>query len=240
VVSSIRCRYASVRDLPAGHALVDRWLSAAERETWQRIRSSERHDAWLAGRWLAKRVLSEYLPPVAGRQESLSPQEIDIRSRSADKNLGERPRVFLAGVAVDWALSIAHTPRGVLVAVATQPDICLGVDLVCPDASRSESLAWCFTPAERRWLAAAPENGRAHERLWAMKEAVFKACQRGEGFAPQRIEVVSDPDVDRRSSTWTSAIDSLRCWRVDGQLAALAVANRGRTSLDLIEDPKNP
>jgi phosphopantetheinyl transferase len=228
VVSSIRCRYASVRDLPPGPALVASWLSPAERETWRGIRSSERRDAWLAGRWLAKRVLSEYLPPIAGRRPTLSPGEIDIRSRSGAKGLGERPRVFLAGVAVDWSLSIAHTRQGVLVAVATEPGIWLGVDLVGPDAARSESLAWCFTPAERRWLAAAPPNGRASERLWAMKEAVFKACQRGEGFAPQRIEVVSDPAVDSRSSTWTSAIESVRSWRVDGQLAALAVARRGQ------------
>jgi len=59
--------------------------------------------------------------------------------------------------------------------------------------------------------------------LWAMKEAVFKACHSGEGFAPQRIEIV--PDCKQIGSS-PPVVRQLQCWRVDAHVAALAVADR--------------
>lgn len=227
MVTSIGCRYASLADLrvhPTGTAV--HWLSPAERQAWGQMRSPERRATWLGGRVLAKQLLRECLSDVASQGEELTPEEIHIESRSSVSGLGERPSVFASGRALACALSIAHTSRGVLAAVATEPGVALGVDLVSPGDLRPASLEWCFTPAERRLLAEAPAHGRMAERLWAMKEAVYKACQQGEGFAPQRIEVAPDSRGHCRNFDTTQVLRNLQCWRIDGQIAALAVAVR--------------
>ena len=224
MVSSIRCRYTPVQ-LPADRSgAADRWLSPAERRALNRMRSPQRQATWLAGRMLAKKVLMKSLADTTDLIGIPSGAEIHIESTGAGH--GQRPSVFVSGRPLDFALSIAHTARGILVAVATEAGVTLGVDLVCRHDLQTKRLAWCFTPAELRWLAAAPAEGRVPERLWAMKEALYKACQQGEGFAPRRIEVV--PGVDPRYPALDSArsVRSLQSWRVDGQFAALAVAER--------------
>jgi phosphopantetheinyl transferase len=212
MASTIRTRYAPLADLPVHETrAADRWLSLAERREWDRLRSAERRATWLGGRILAKRLIMERLA---------EPAEIHIESRSSDGEHGERPTALVAGRALDWALSIAHTRRGVLVALGCEPGVRLGVDLVCRDADR-RPLIWTFTEAERRWLAGGGPQDRLPEQLWAMKEALYKACQQGEGFAPGRIEVV--PEISYPALGAEHRVRSLQCWRVDGQVAALAV-----------------
>ena len=221
MVSTIHCRYRALRDLPTGRQAAADWLSAAEHAAWLAMSSLERQTTWLAGRVLAKQLIAERLSDREDRRATLSPREIHIESRSPEKRLGARPTVFVSGRELKWGLSIAHSTRGILVAVAQ--DASVGVDLVSSEECRAESLAWCFSPAELRWLAALPAHGRGAERLWAMKEAVFKACHAGEGFAPQRIEVVPNGEQIGSSSP---ALRRLQSWRVDAHVAALAVADR--------------
>ncbi len=220
MVSAIHCRYRAQGDLPTDRRAAALWLSAGEHVTWLTMRSHKRQATWLAGRVLAKQLIAECLGERNDRRAAISPREIHIESRSPQKHLGARPTVFVSGRELDWGLSIAHSGRGVLVAVAL--DASVGVDLVSSEECRAESLAWCFSSAERRWLATLPAHGRGAERLWAMKEAVFKACHAGEGFAPQRIEIV--PDLEQISSS-SPAVRRLQCWRVDAHVAALAVAD---------------
>jgi 4'-phosphopantetheinyl transferase EntD len=223
VTSTFHCRYRNVTDLPLGSAgVAEAWLAPAERDTWCAIRAADRRTAWLAGRIAAKELIAQCVASSSADGVRQLPPEIEIVSRSMDGTLGQRPRIFVSGRPIEWALSIAHTSRGVLVALATRGRTSLGVDLVMPQR-RGESLDWCLTPAERNWLAALPRHTRPIERLWAMKEAAYKACQRGEGFAPERIEVVRSA-----SGRWQGAdgLRRLQCWRIDGQVAALAVAER--------------
>ena len=227
MVSSIQCRYRALGDLPTDRQAAQEWLSRAELATWQAMRSPLRQATWLAGRVLAKQLLRTYRVDLPGEQAIGPPTEIHIESRSVARRLGARPAIFVSGQALDWGLSIAHSGRGVLVAVAVGANLSVGVDLVSSEECRAPSLAWCFSAAERRWLASLPAHGRGAERLWAMKEAVFKACQVGEGFAPQRIEI--DPDALDPSAA-SPAVRRLQCWRVDSHVAALAIANRPATS----------
>jgi phosphopantetheinyl transferase len=204
------CRYASLAELPpAEPRAAAGWLSTAEHALWEQLRHAERRATFLAGRILAKQMLNEYL--------SVAPAEIHIDSRSARAGHGERPAVLAGGRRLDWALSIAHTTRGVLVALGREPGVTLGVDLVARDEPHAH-IAWTLTPGERRALAA----GRSLEQLWAMKEAVYKACQQGEGFAPARIEVT--PQISYRAPGATRVVRHLQSWRVDRHVAALAVA----------------
>jgi phosphopantetheinyl transferase len=242
-MASIRCRYAPLAELPVFEArAADRWLSPAERRAWDRFESSDRRATWLGGRILSKRMVIAQLiktplpsweraahavrgPALETASQtqatSPAPAEIHIESRSGDAARGQRPCIFVAGRRLAWALSIAHTSRGVLVALGYQPGIRLGVDLVCRETDPRQ-LYWTFTTAERRWLAA---EGRdlGPQQLWACKEALYKACQQGEGFAPGRIEVVPGCDPHYPASDPARVVRRLQCWRVDGQLAALAV-----------------
>ena len=77
-------------------------------------------------------------------------------------------------------------------------------------------LRWAFTPEERRWLAGGAARRRAPEQVWALKEALYKACQSGEGFAPGQIEVVPGGSVRYPWLEGGAAIRSLQSWRVDG------------------------
>ncbi len=223
---SIHCRYASIADLPAlDRATADHWLSSSELKSWERTRSGERRATWLAGRIVAKRLLKQCL--IDERQfASVVPREIHIESHSSIDGRGQRPCVFQSGREVRCTLSIAHTLRGALVAVATEPGVTLGADLVCGADCRPERLSWCFTPAERRWLAASQSQSRMTERLWAMKEALYKACHADEAFVPQQIEVIPQTN----SSYWvlgsSRGVRFLQTWRIDGQFAALAIADR--------------
>lgn len=221
MVSALHCRYRARRDLPIDWQAARDWLSPAEHAAWRAMGSPERRATWLAGRVLAKQLIAECLRGQRDLRAITSPTEIYIESRSTEKHLGARPTVCVAGQELNWGLSIAHSRRGVLVAVALDANV--GVDLVASDECRAESLAWCFSSAERRWLAALPRHDHGAERLWAMKEAVFKACHAGEGFAPQRIEIV--PNCKQIGSS-SRIVRQLQCWRVDAHVAALAVADR--------------
>jgi phosphopantetheinyl transferase len=224
---SIRSSYASLAELPAQNAAAaELWLSPAERRAWHRMGSHERRATWLAGRIVAKRLLGECLAEQNDHPGTPVPAEIHIETRSADAGHGQRPCIFVQDRSLDWALSIAHTVRGVLAAVATEPGVTLGVDLVCYQDRPARRLEWCFTAAERRWLAAGPAHRRLPEQIWAMKEALYKACQQGEGFAPGQIEVVPGADPRYPAIEPPRAVRSLQGWRVDGQFAALAVAAR--------------
>jgi phosphopantetheinyl transferase len=87
-----------------------------------------------------------------------------------------------------WSLSIAHTPRAVLVALGRTPGVRVGVDLVEPvTLPRGFAEVW-FTAAERRLLRDAQPSVAA--TLWAIKEAVYKAAGAGRPFAPRAIEVL--------------------------------------------------
>jgi phosphopantetheinyl transferase len=221
VASAIHCRYRTLSDLPTDRQAAADWLSPLEHAAWLAMRSTVRQTTWLAGRVVAKQLTAACLSERSDRRAITSPTEIHIESRSPTQRLGARPTVLVSGRKLNWGLSIAHSRRGVLVAVAVDANV--GVDLVASDECRAESLGWCFSSGERRWLATLPTHGRGAERLWAMKEAVFKACHAGEGFAPQRIEIV--PAAEQMSSS-SPAVRQLQCWRVDAHVAALAVADR--------------
>jgi 4'-phosphopantetheinyl transferase EntD len=93
---------------------------------------------------------------------------------------------------VPWCLSIAHTDRAALAAVSCDPATMVGIDLVRPEVLRPSFLETWFTASERQWLAA--EQVERVAACWGVKEAVYKARQRGEGFAPRQIEIgLRDP-----------------------------------------------
>lgn len=226
-MAGTRTLYARLSELPLDAAA--QWLSAEELAVWVGMRSTGRKATWLAGRIVSKRLLLELL---AGEQHPLAvvrADEIHIESRSSRTGHGERPEVSIDGKLVPLALSIAHTERGALATATLKTDMALGVDLVTPtDAGRS--LHWTFTDAEQLWLAVSADHTHCAARLWSMKEALYKACQRGEGFAPRDIDVVPGRPPSYPQFDSIRDLIGLQCWRIDGQVAALAMVKSSKTA----------
>jgi phosphopantetheinyl transferase len=232
-MTDTRTLYVRLSDLPLDEAA--RWLSAEELAAWSSMRSPARQATWLGGRIVAKRLLLELL---AWKQDPLMDSHatsIQIDSRSMRTGHGERPEVSIAGRRVQVALSIAHTERGALAAAALNTAasalerLALGVDLVTPtDAGRS--LSWTFTDAERLWLAHSADYTNSAARIWAMKEAIYKASQRGEGFSPRDIDVAPGQPTQYPQRNAGRDRIRLQSWCIDGHVAALAIVKDATTT----------
>jgi phosphopantetheine--protein transferase-like protein len=103
----------------------------------------------------------------------------------------------------------------------------VGVDLVdlndvaAASGSRGFARLW-FTPLERCWIAT--DRPRRTATLWAIKEAVYKACQTGETWTPRDVVVWPRAGGGYRCFYRGRAIEGLRLEveQVDGHLAVVA------------------
>jgi len=194
------------------------WLNAEELQELTHWHHQERRQAWLDGRWVSKILICECL---GDSGEIAGFEEIGICSLN-ERGRAVRPQIHLRGRAKTWALSITHTSRGVLVAFSREPGRCLGVDL-CPQQSLSQHFiqTW-FTPDEQDQLGAAPPRDAC--RVWAAKESIYKAFNRGESFAPRCIEVFWNNDAPTcRYNNYRFGDElQLESWAVDNQVAVSA------------------
>jgi phosphopantetheinyl transferase len=203
------------------------WLGATERQELANLRDAGRRRQWLAGRWLAKQVIGEAF-------NIDDPAQIDILTRD-HRGRGVRPRVLTRLHDLQLSLSISHTELGVLAALSKSNRLSVGVDLVprlLPAQDGFQGL-W-FTPRERQWVEHDPQGRTAV--LWAVKEAVYKAINKGQSWNPRHIEVRRQGRSEfecsyrgRRLSGLSISLDQF-----DGQTAAVAclrwVVTSGRTA----------
>lgn len=192
------------------------WLSPAELDELARLRDARRRSEWLAGRWLLKEVLRRNLTGAC-------PGEIEVLSRDS-RGRGQPPRVLLAGRLLPWHVSLAHDGGRVWAAVSTEPEIRVGIDVV-----PAEPVGGCFSDlwfsaGELRWLNSS-YNRLLGPTLWAIKEAVYKATNRGEPFAPARIEVAPNADGFTWSCDGTPCgeDDCVSVRRTDGFIVVVAI-----------------
>jgi 4'-phosphopantetheinyl transferase len=177
-------RYAAIEATCREADPAEAWLAPRERPVYAGLSDRRRRAEWLAGRIVAKRLLSERF---AG--EMLSPARIEIDSGDGRRQRA-RPRVLLDGRPLPGRLSIAHSGHTLLVALVDGDRLSVGVDLLSPvDCGRGFAELW-FTPRERRWLA---EDRRLWPVAWAIKEAAYKASNQGEAFRPRAFEVLPHP-----------------------------------------------
>lgn len=172
----VLCRYAPLDHFPwSAEASHTDWLSPAELAEYSRFRDTQRRHAWLVGRLLGKQLIYDRY-----REQVDGPRAVEIQSRD-NQGRAVRPEVRLEGRPHACSLSISHSQRGVLVAICDDPGISLGVDLAHVEPYGAAFLQMWFTPEEREWLE---QTGSMHAAaIWAAKEAVYKANNRGEGFA---------------------------------------------------------
>lgn len=91
-----------------------------------------------------------------------------------------RPVVMPIAGAESCMVSIAHSRR-LIAAAACRGVGGVGIDIVAAD-DPSAAIDWCFEAAE-----AAAAGSRA--RLWAAKEAAYKASRIDAGFQPRRVRI---------------------------------------------------
>lgn len=163
----------SIEALQASIAEPQAWLTHAERAEGARWRNPKQYAQWQWGRVAAKQLLLTH---------GIGGQPVDIEILAGAKS--RRPLVRLQGQPWKGMLSISHTDDLVYVAMARGRR--LGCDVLdARELSAAFQQTW-FVESERRWLNDRPS---AAAGLWAAKEAVYKALNSGEGFAPHRIEL---------------------------------------------------
>ena len=177
------------------------WLTSNERTELEHWKHAARRQQWLAGRWIAKRLLSHSSEPARLA-------EVEVLTRDAN-GLGTAPRVSICGAATLIGLSISHAGSELLVGVCdTRKRI--GVDLAA-NVPHGESFrtSW-FTPQENNWIAEAPL--RRLPMAWGLKEAIFKACGHGEKWNPGLISLLSIDRGQVRYQIAGAEIASLSTW----------------------------
>lgn len=131
----------------------------------------------------------------------------------------------------DFNFSLSHSGDWLLIAVGTNAD--LGVDLEIPrKLNKARELARrYFTARESRWLEQQEPAAREHAflRLWTAKEAMVKAAGTGLAGYIDQVEVDLDgwPSLRRLPGDWPPADrwSLLELELPDGLLGHLAVAN---------------
>ncbi len=162
----------------------ERWLSPAEAELATEFRSAKHRDRWLAGRWLAKQVLSEAIP-----NNHFSASDLHIQTRN-ERGRGTRPRVFAQGRLQPWSVSISHSNTSIYAVASTCSDIRVGVDIMELSTTSSSVADFWFTPAERQWCRQSQDR-HSTSLIWSLKEARYKAENQGEPFIPLQVDTVN-------------------------------------------------
>jgi len=231
----LRTKYLPANRWPTAAGPAPGWLAPVECAELARLKDPTRRSAWLAGRWCAKLLIRQAIdelrrdnPP--GRWTERRPAcgalaEIEIRSRD-EFGHGIRPRITVHGEALSWSISISHSVRGALAALASTDACVLGVDLTDPTPPTAGFLRLWFTATERRWIE--PDPPRRAAMIWSLKEAVYKACQEGENWSPREVEIRPSPRGGFRGAFRGRALRASRIetFEIDGQIAALVCRER--------------
>lgn len=175
------CLLSAEPALHAGMTAPAQWLTPTETARLQTLGTTARRDTFLAGRWLARQAVQQWLG--ADRLPALTVAD------SGACHVAEAAGVFV---------SISHSAGRVACAVAAVP---VGVDVESLTRPRDHlALAdTVYSAAQRQQLATLPPDARAEPFLqaWTLKEAWLKARELGLDFARMRsIDFDDDPNGD--------------------------------------------
>jgi 4'-phosphopantetheinyl transferase len=167
---SLLCRLSREPALQAGMAHPLDWLSVSERARLTSFGTSTRRATFLAGRWLARLSVQQWL----GRA---SRPVLEVKAGGACAVAGRH----------DCFVSISHSAGFVACAVAPRP---VGIDIESAARERDHLriAGAVHSGLQRAELAALSGESRSRRFLhdWTRKEAWLKARQRGLDFAVMR------------------------------------------------------
>ncbi|MDD2598857.1 MAG: 4'-phosphopantetheinyl transferase superfamily protein [Kiritimatiellae bacterium] len=161
-------------------------LSEKERIEWLEMQgATSRRVEWLFGRIAAKEALRRYL--INFQQARWTCADIDIWPDDSGKPhpLG----TWRQHSATHLDLSIAHTSKLIVAAVAANARLGIDIEMVTRDLSE-EFTKGVFTPAELELAAHAGEGPVAILRFWCAKEAISKALGVGIRYSPKDLQVL--------------------------------------------------
>lgn len=186
-----------------------------EQAEYQRLTSADRRVTWQWGRVLSRLMLQECGIGV----DAAEADGVEILSRNA-QGQSDRPCVWRNGAVWPVRLSISHSSRGVAVAVSGTDMV--GIDLVDLQQVPPGTLWVWMTDAERAWVR--QDDHVQQATVWAIKEAVYKAVQTGESFAPRRISVARAVDGYTCQYAGRGADEAceIQVSEVDGHVLAVA------------------
>jgi 4'-phosphopantetheinyl transferase len=158
------------------------FLSQSELGKFSTFRFPKRRNEWLLGRWAAKSLVQS-VP--AYQQYSLDQIEICNTPEGA-------PYIQLPGnnTRAD-CLSISHSDRYALCALASGPDLRVGADLEKIEPRGETFIQDYFTPSERRLVDTYPAETRVIvvTLIWSAKESMLKALGVGLRWDTRKVEI---------------------------------------------------
>lgn len=166
-------------------------LGKSERHEFAEMESKggvARRTEWLFGRIAAKEAVRRFLETYY--QARWSDADVQVYSDPSGKPRATGPWKDHLWSDVELDLSIAHTARFILAAVAVNSHV--GVDVEAFDRCLSdEFMRGVFCPEEQELAMNAVDTPSAIIRFWCAKEAVSKALGTGIRYSPRELNVVS-------------------------------------------------
>ena len=161
-------------------------LSEKEREEWLEMQgATSRRVEWLFGRIAAKEALRRYLSNF--QQARWTSADIDIWPDDSGKPhpLG----TWSQHSTTHLDLSIAHTSKLIVAAVAANTRLGIDIEMVNRDLTE-EFTKGVFTHSELELAAHTGEGPVAILRFWCAKEAISKALGVGIRYSPKALQVL--------------------------------------------------
>ncbi len=187
------------------------WLTVDELRELAALRHAESRRCYVAGRRVAKQLVSPHLPEASTKSLSLyshgsvqrvrklalpgsigtCSQDISILSRD---RMGRRvaPKIHVLGKEKEFSLSISHTSEWAAAAMSVEKNVRVGIDLTRIETHPPSFARTWFTKKESSELDLQNETELASG--WAAKEAAFKSSRISCPFAPLRFRVSASRD----------------------------------------------
>ena len=180
MTSAIYWTLGEASQLPLDHS--KDFLSDPEIQQFSSLRFPKRRDEWLLGRWAAKRLvqsISDY--------QGFRLNEIEICNAPEGAPFILRPD----GEALPDSLTISHSGRFALCALAPGANFRIGADIERIEPRSEAFIADYFTPAEQQLVASSPPETRqtAVNLIWSSKESLLKALGVGLHWDTRKVEV---------------------------------------------------
>lgn len=162
-------------------------LSPAEREDWREMQgATSRRVEWLFGRATAKEAVRRYLQKYHQARWTAA----DIPIWADDSGKPHALGAWREHTAAHIDLSIAHTSKLIVAAVAANARIGIDIEVIGRDLSEDFAKG-VFTHEELELAARTGEAPVAMLRFWCAKEAISKALGTGIRYSPKDLHITA-------------------------------------------------
>lgn len=172
------------------------FLSPSELQKLAGLLVAKRRTEWLHGRRIAKQLLCNCYPQLAGSDLTM----ISVLNAPS----GAPYYADANGMALPIALSLSHRAGWAACAVADHPDLSLGIDLECIEPRADSFVETFFTEAEIAFARSLNEKQRDLwiTLVWSLKEAALKALGQGLRLDTRTVQVQPPTSFSTIEAGW--------------------------------------